>query len=239
MPEWISYDQDPAGAISFDAELLDEAEFRTANPIAVTIKVSGFEADSNGQPTDAASDALFAYEQALESALAENESDLVATVTEPNTFMLLAYAASNNAATVARGVKCPYPADVQSDTDTSWSKYEELALRGEELEEARDDEQIAQLEEEGFEQGDEITVFFALSFPDEEKLAGASRALELAGFEAPQVEEFNELQAAKRVALAPDEIKAARTQLMSIVKPFGATYDGWGIDEDEEDEVPV
>ena len=30
MPEWISYDQEPAGAISFDAELLDEAEFRAA-----------------------------------------------------------------------------------------------------------------------------------------------------------------------------------------------------------------
>jgi hypothetical protein len=239
MPEWISYDQEPAGAISFDAELLDEAEFRTANPIAITVTVSGFEADSNGQPTDAASDALFAYEQALEAALAENESDLVATVSEPNTFMLLAYAASDSAAAIARGVKCPYTADVQSASDTAWSKYEELALRGEELEEARDDEQIAQLEEEGFEQGEELTIFFALSFADEQKLAGASRALELAGFEAPQVEEFNELQAAKRIALAPDEIKAARNALLAIIKPFDGNYEGWGIDEDEEEPVEV
>ncbi len=239
MPEWISYDQEPAGAISFDAELLDETDFRTANPVAITVKVSGFEADSNGQPTDKASDALFAYEQALESALAENDSDLVATVTEPNSFMLLAYAESEKAATIARGVKCPYAADVQSESDASWSKFEELALRGDELEEARDDEQIAQLEEEGFEPGEEITIFFALSFPNGESVARAAKALELAGYEAPHVEEFNELQAARRVALAPDAIKAARNALLSIIKPFDGNYEGWGVDEDEEEEVPV
>lgn len=239
MPEWISYDQEPAGAISFDAELLDDAEFRAANPIAVTVTVSKFDVDANGQPTDEASDALFAYEQALESALAEHESDLAATATEPNSFMLLAYAATEEAASVARGVKCPYPADVRIESDPSWAKFEELALRGDELEEARDDEQISQLEDEGFELGEELTIFFALSFTDEKQLAGASKALELAGFEAPQVEEFNELQAAKRVALTPDAIKGARTAVLSIVKPFDATYEGWGIDEDEEEEAPV
>ena len=239
MPEWISYDQEPAGAISFDAELLDEAEFRAANPVAITVKISGFEADSNGQPTDEASDALFAYEQALESALAENESDLVATVTEPNSFMLLAYAESENAATIARAIKCPYPADVQSEKDPTWAKFEELALRGEELEEARDDEQIAQLEEEGFEPGEELTIFFALSFHNEESVARAAKALELAGYEAPHVEEFNELQAARRIALTPEAIKGTRNALLAIIKPFDGNYEGWGVDEDEEDDVPT
>ena len=226
MPEWISYDQETAGAVMFDAELLDDQEYRSAYPTALIITVTGFDTDADGDPTDLAAQALFGYEQALESALGEHDCDIVVTVSDPNKYILIGYTDSSDIESSARAVACPFKADVRTESDPSWKHYEEYALRGEELEEARDDEQISQLIEEGIEEGEEITIIFDVFLPDfdeyDDNFPGVVSDL-----------------LTQTIELTPDAVKEARLKLQAAIKPFNGIYEGWGVDEDDEEPVEV
>lgn len=219
MPEWISYDLDPAGAVTFDAEVLDDKEFRAAYPVALIITVTGFETDEDGDPTDLAAQSLFGYEQAIEAALEEHDCDIVASASESKTYTIIAYAETTDAESTARAVPCAFKVDVRSERDENWTHYEKYALRGDELEQARDDEQISQLEDEGFEQGEEINIFFDVFFPDREDIP----------------EDIEPLMAVT-VKLEPEAIKVAREKLVSAIARYNGVYEGWGIDDDEEPE---
>ena len=224
MPEWISYDQESAGAVMFDAELLDDQEYRSAYPTALIITVTGFETDADGDPTDLAAQSLFGYEQALEAALGEHDCDIVVTVSDPSTYTILAYTDSSDVEGAARAVACPFKVDIRTESDASWSHYEKYALHGDELEEARDDEQISQLVDEGIEEGEEITLVFDVFLPehDEENLP-------------PEVENV----LVQEVRLTPEAVKAARQKVQAAIKPFNGVYEGWGVDEDDEEPVEV
>lgn len=208
----------------FDAELLDDQEYRSAYPTALIITVTGFDTDAQGEPTDLAAQALFGYEQALETALDEHDCEIVVTVSDPNTYIILGYTASPEAESAARAVACPFKADVRTEHDESWKHYEEYALRGEELEEARDDEQISQLVDEGIEEGEEVTLVFDVFLPehDEENLP-------------TDVEDV----LAQTVKLTPDAVKAARQKVQAAIKKYNGVYEGWGVDEDDEEPVEV
>ena len=227
MPEWISYDQESAGAVMFDAELLDDQEYRSAYPTALIITVTGFDTDAEGEPTDLAAQALFGYEQALESALDEHDCEIVVTVSDPNKYIIIGYTASSDVESTVRGVACPYTADVRTERDDTWKHYEEYALRGEELEEARDDEQISQLIDEGIEEGEEITLVFDVFLPDHDEYEDENFPVE--------VREV----LAQTVKLSPDAVKAARQKVQTAIKPFNGVYEGWGVDEDDEEPVEV
>ena len=224
MPEWISYDQESAGAVMFDAELLDDQEYRSAYPTALIITVTGFESDADGDPTDLAAQALFGYEQALEAALEEHDCDIVVTVSDPSKYTILAYTDSSEAEATARSVACPFKAEIRSESDAKWNHYEQYALRGEELEEARDDEQISQLIDEGIEEGEEITLVFDVFLPDHED--------DTENFP-PEVENV----LVQSVRLTPEAVKAARQKVQAAIKPFNGIYEGWGVDEDDEEPV--
>ena len=227
MPEWISYDQESAGAVMFDAELLDDQEYRSAYPTALIIEVTGFDADAQGEPTDLAAQALFGYEQALEGALEEHDCEIVVTVSDPNKYIIIGYAPSADVEGSARAVACPFKADVRTERDDTWKHYEEFALRGEELEEARDDEQISQLVDEGIEEGEEITLVFDVYLPDHDQYDEENFPTEIADI------------LTQTVKLTPEAVKAARQKVQAAIKPFNGVYEGWGVDEDDEEPVEV
>src|SRR6185312_305978 len=141
----------------------------SAYPTALIISITGFDSDASGEPTDLAAQALFGYEQALEAALADRDCEIVVTVSDPKQYTIIAYADSSEVEDVARAVACPFSRELRVEADPEWKHYEQYALQGEELEEARDDEQISQLVDEGIEEGEEITLVFDVFLPEHDE----------------------------------------------------------------------
>jgi len=240
MPDWISYQtgDEPSLEVSVDVELDDDRDFRADYPYAVTIAASGFSVDTDGQPTEAAAEQLFTLEQRVESACEEHDAESVCTVSGAGRYIIYAYAANAEVDTALRealaGLKPPVTVSVER--DDQWQTYERYVLRGEQLEDARDADQIAQLDEEGEDLDQPFEVIFDCNVPDA-RASEALQALRQAGFETlnESDDEGDEIQAVRTMSLTPQNLKAARAEIVRIVTPLGGAYDGWGIDPDDEE----
>jgi hypothetical protein len=42
------------------------------------------------------------------------------------------------------------------------------------------------------------------------------------------------IEASRSMLVTPQNLKAARADILRAIAPFGGTYEGWGIDPDEE-----
>lgn len=241
MTEWISYESsdEPVSEVSIDVDLDDDADFRQEHPVAIIVTARGFDADSDGQPNGAQSDGLYELEQAVERAFSENEGALTCTVTADGSFRLYGYAATSAAEAAVRGAASSnaFRVDVRSESDADWSHYEANILRGEELEEARDEDQIEQLAEGGNDMNAYYDVDFALEFDTYDDARASVAALQEAGFLANDplgdIQE-REVSAVRTMQLTPEALKAARLQLQSIIAPHSGHYAGWGAEQTTE-----
>lgn len=241
MAEWISYETDgePAAEVSVDVDFADDEDFRRTHPFVVTVTVSGFATDAEGLPDDAVSDRLYEIEQKVDLALASNDAALTCTITGNGSFALCGYATSRaiEATIDAAIASSSFKIEVHADNDAPWAQYERYVLRGEELEEARDAEQIDQLVELGEDVTQEYEVVFDLEFDTNEGLRRSLQPLRDAGFAA--LDETYEGQtvasATLTMPLTTEGLKAARARLLAVVTPLGGHYDGWGADPLEEE----
>ena len=234
--EWFSYEtaDEPASEVSIDVDFDADPDFRAKHPIAVVVTIRGFAADSGGQPNDDQAAALYDLELAVENTLEANDAALVCTISGGGSFVLCGYAADSSAENAMRSVVTPTPfaIDVRSENDAAWSRYEAYILRGEELEEARDADQIDQIL--GSEEDDNATyeIDFSLEFDTIEGLKASIPAIEAAGFEVHGETEYEDsepqLWATRVLELDVDVLKAARAQLEQIIAPNGGHYEGWG-----------
>lgn len=246
MADWIPYETSdtPSLEVSVDVDFAEDATFRNAHPNLLTITASAFSTDSDGQPTDGSAQALFSLEQQLESVCDEHDAAAVCTVSGAGSYKIYAYAAGTEAGEALRDrvAGLQIKIDVQSQRDDAWATYERYVLRGEELEEARDDDQIAQMDEAGEDLTQQFDVVFDCEIP-EGKEAAALQALRKAGFDTEEESYDGVIEASRAMQVTPENLKAARTQIVSAITPLGGTYEGWGIDptadeaeyEDDED----
>jgi hypothetical protein len=237
MAEFLSYESGDAvpAEVSFDADFLDDAEFRGAHPFAVIAEIRGFAADEDGQPGDDVADALYDVESAIESAVNAAGGALVATATEEGVFTIVCYAATGSVSDAVRAAAGKaFAVDVHVERDDSWSEYERYALRGEELEGARDAAQIEQLAEEGADLHRDYAVLFDVQFPEPQRVPDAAAALEAAAFTSGVFEEDGGgIVVECVIPLTLESLKNARTRIIGAIAPFGGRYEGWGIDDEE------
>lgn len=241
MADWIPYEtgDTPSLEVSVDVDFADDDTFRKAHPNLLTITASGFAIDPDGQPTDGSAQALFRLEQQLEAVCDEHDAAAVCTVSGAASYKIYVYAAGNEAADALRGrvADLQIAIDVQSQRDDAWATYERYALRGEELEEARDNDQIAQMDEAGEDLARQFDVVFDCEIPDG-KEAAALQALRNAGFATEDESYDSVIEASRSMFVTPENLKAARAEIVRVIAPFGGTYEGWGIDPDsDEDEI--
>ena len=238
MADWIPYETSdtPSLEVSVDVDFAGDDAFRKAHPNLLTIAVSKFATDADGQPTDASAQALFNLEQQLETVCEEHDAAAVCTVSGAGSYTIYAYAASDEAATVLRaGVAAlGIAVDVQSTRDDDWATYERYVLRGEELEEARDNDQIAQMDEAGEDLSEPFTVVFDCDIPDGSEDA-AMNALEDANFDVGEESYDGIIEASRSMIVTAANLKAARLDIVRAIAPFGGTYEGWGIDPDADE----
>lgn len=240
MADWIPYETSdtPSLEVSVDVDFAEDDTFRKAHPNLLTITASAFATDSDGQPTDASAQALFSLEQQLEAVCDEHDAAAVCTVSGAGSYKIYVYAAGTEAAEALRervaGLQIAI--DIQSQRDDAWATYERYVLRGEELEEARDNDQIAQMDEAGEDLTQEFDVVFDCEVP-EGKEAAALQALRSAGFDTEEESYDGVIEASRSMRVTPPNLKAARTQIVSAIKPLGGTYEGWGIDPDADEAV--
>jgi hypothetical protein len=241
MADWIAYETSdtPSLEISVDVDFADDDSFRKTHPNLLTITASQFAIDPDGQPTDGSAQALFSLEQQLEAVCDEHDAAAACTVSGAGSYTIYAYAADTEAANAlrARIAGLQIPVDVQSQRDDAWATYERYVLRGEELEEARDNDQIAQMDEAGEDLSEEFHVVFDCEIP-EGKEDAALRALANAGFDTEEESYDGVVEAGRTMLVTPENLKAARADIMRIIAPFGGTYEGWGIDPDAGQEEP-
>jgi Regulator of ribonuclease activity B/Family of unknown function (DUF695) len=238
MADWIAYETSdtPSLEVSVDVDFADDDTFRKAHPNLLTITASQFATDPDGQPTDGSAQALFSLEQQLETVCDERDAVTVCTLSGAGSYKIFVYAAGTEAADAlrARIRSLQIAVDVQSERDEAWATYERFVLRGEELEEARDNDQIAQMDEAGEDLSEEFDVVFDCEIP-EGKEAAALRALAAAGFEVEEESYDGVIEASRAMLVTPENLKGARAQIVSAIKPFGGTYEGWGIDPDADE----
>jgi hypothetical protein len=243
MADWIPYEtsDSPSLEVSVDVDFAGDDAFRKAHPNLLTISASGFATDPDGQPTDANAQALFSLEQQLETVCDEHDAAAVCTVSGAGSYTIYAYAAGDEAAPALRErtANLQLKIDITSERDDAWGTYERYVLRGEELEEARDNDQIAQMDEAGEDLSEEFDVIFDCEIPDGKEEA-ALQALRNAGFETEEESYDGVIEASRTMLVTPENLKAARTEIVRAIAPFNGTYEGWGIDpgvdEDEPDE---
>ncbi|HTU69232.1 MAG TPA: DUF695 domain-containing protein [Candidatus Baltobacteraceae bacterium] len=243
MSEWIPYatSDDPSTEVSIDVDFDGEREFQRSHPYLVTLAITKFATDGDGQPTDAAASEIFELEGRLEAAGEEHDAEPVCTVSRSGTYEIYSYAAD---AAAADGLKAAAAGtslrvDVRVERDAAWTTYERYILRGEELEEARDADQIAQMDEAGEDLTRRYEIIFDCEVPAE-SVRAAMRALQSAGFSTSEEDEEFEtvVEAGRTMLLTPQNLKAARAEIEGVITPLGGTYEGWGInpDDDELDE---
>jgi Regulator of ribonuclease activity B len=70
----------------------------------------------------------------------------------------------------------------------------------------------------------------------EGKEAAAAKALASASFDVSEEPYDSEtvIEASRSMLVTPQNLKAARADILRAIAPFGGTYEGWGIDPDEE-----
>jgi regulator of RNase E activity RraB len=239
MAEWISYESAdaPPAEISIDVDFDEDDEFRETHPHAAIVTVSGFRAGGDGQPDDQTADALYELESGIEAALNASGGALVCTVTEGAKFTLYGYVEEASNLEMLRSVSQPaLKIDIRGERDDAWKFYDEYILRGEELEEARDAEQLEQLEEAGADLDAPVVVSFYIEFPSNDRLRDALPPLQKAGYTVPEIsaEFFSDegVTVAREIVLTLENLMSERTKINAIVAPFEGQYDGWGVDED-------
>ena len=253
MTEWLSY---PAkidgknGVVDIDVDL-EDAAFRKAHPVALEISVVDFAVDGDGMPTDGADETLYALEQNLETTLAAEEGggSVTLTLVGDGMYKCLAYVkdgiVQKKLGEVAKATGLEWIVTITD--DPAWRKYLQWLLKGEDLEAARDRAQLEELEYAGTDMTLPMEVTFEFSFADPQNAEKANKALASAGYEVHRdVEQMEALDqegehgdfvgAATTIATMPtaDAIGEARRKIASIVAPFEAVYEGWGIDPDDE-----
>ncbi|GAC1354640.1 MAG: hypothetical protein NVSMB31_14910 [Vulcanimicrobiaceae bacterium] len=244
MPEWISYEtaDAPPLEISIDVDLADDHEFRAAHPNAIVVTVKDFDVSGEGQPDDGTAAKLYDFEEVVEATLDSHNGALACTVSGSGAFRLYGYAAETGIDGIVRNAiaSLKFRSDVQGAPDPAWTNYDRYALRGEELEEARDSEQLDQLQESGEDLSEEFDTAFYINFDSVEQARGGAKALAKAGFEISSaeidslMEGENEVMANRSMNISPDSLKEARAQVNAAVAPFGGRYNGWGAYPDEE-----
>lgn len=237
MAEWISYESadSPPAEVSIDVDLATDQAFRNAHPYALTVTVRGFRAERDGLPSDEVSEALYAIESRIESALDSNDAALACTVSGEGAFTLIGYARTSAIDALVREAigSTRFNVAIDVTSDASWSSYENYALTGDELEEARDAEQLDQLEDAGDNLSLKREVDFAVSFNDAKNAARASAALRETGFVVPPAEFLDGATAydvSRTMALSPELLDAQRKAIVTTIEPFGGTYRGWSAD---------
>lgn len=238
MADWIPYETSdtPSLEISIDVDFADDATFRKAHPNLLTITASQFASDPDGQPTDASAQALFSLEQQLEAICDELDAATVCTISGASSYKIYVYAAGTDAGAALRDrvAGLPIAVDIQSVRDDPWATYERYVLRGEVLEEARDNDQIAQMDEGGEDLAQKFDVVFDCDIP-EGKEDAALQALRNAGFDTEDESYDGVIEASRSMNVTPANLKAARADILRVIAPFGGTYEGWGIDPDADE----
>jgi hypothetical protein len=241
MADWIAYETSdtPSLEISVDVDFADDDSFRKTHPNLLTITASQFATDPDGQPTDGSAQALFSLEQQFEAVCDEHDAAAVCTLSGAGSYTIYAYTAGTEAgdALRARIAGLQIAIDVESQRDDAWATYERYVLRGEELEEARDNDQIAQMDEAGEDLSEEFHVVFDCEIP-EGKEDAALRALTDAGFDTEEESYDGVVEASRTMLVTPENLKTARADIMRVIAPFGGTYEGWGIDPDADEDEP-
>lgn len=239
MAEWISYESadEPPAEVSIDVDFDEDAEFKKAHPYAAIVTVSGFPTGSDGQPDDATANALYEMESGIEAALNASGGVLAMTVSEDAKFTLYGYVEDASNVDLLRTVTQPsLSVDVQSERDDAWANYERYILRGEELEQARDAEQLEQLDEAGALLDEPVEVSFYLEFESSDGLRDALPQLRSAGYNVPEIsaEYFSDegMTVSREMVLSPESLSAERAKIDAIIEQHGGAYDGWAVDED-------
>jgi Family of unknown function (DUF695)/Regulator of ribonuclease activity B len=240
MSEWIPYETGdaPSLEVSIDVDFDGDDDFKKTHPFLVRVSITHFAIDDGGQPTEAAAEELFDLEQRLESACEESDAESVCTISGSGKYEILIYAAGMDAAAALKedAATASFSIDVTVDRDDAWKAYDRYILRGEKLEDARDADQIAQMDEAGEDLTQEFDVTFDCEVSEGSESA-AARALNDIGFETPRDVYDGVIPATRTMLVTVENLKAARTQIARAIAPFSGTYEGWGIDPDEaEDE---
>jgi hypothetical protein len=242
MAEWISYESAdvPPAEVSIDVDFDDDAQFKTAHPYAAIVTVSGFSGDAEGQPNDSTADVLYDLERQVESALNASGGSLVCTVSEDSKFTLYGYVADTaNADALASISLSSLQVGARSERDDTWENYGRYILRGEELEAARDAEQLGELEDIGAFLDEPVDVSFYLEFDNTQSLRDALPALRNAGYTVPQFEGVIDdgMTVVRNMLLTAENLAAVRANLQHVTAPYNGRYDGWSADEDELEET--
>ncbi|HTU83210.1 MAG TPA: DUF695 domain-containing protein [Candidatus Acidoferrales bacterium] len=238
MSEWLSYTRDEGGApavVDFNAEL-DDRDVRAQCATCISLVLSGYQCDAGGMPTDSVDDELYALERRLEDALDARGGVLAATLAQKGTYEFLAYAPadlSQACADLARAAGFAVASYAAAD-DPQWTRYARLALSGDELEDARDREQLEELETAGEDLERAREIFFDFDFPDGERAEAARTAFGGGTIEAAGAtdDEGTEVQTVFVAVPTLEAVRAERTRLSAIALRFGGVYRGWGTDPD-------
>lgn len=247
MPEWIPYEtsDEPALEVSIDVDLDEDAAFRKSHPYAVTLAVSGFPVDAGGQPDDTTAETLFGLEQRADTICSGSDAALACTVSGDSKYLLIAYAASNALEAALREALTghSFAMDVRSERDDAWAVYERYALRGDDLENARDADLILQMQEAGEDLSQEYAVTFEWSLQNKRSLDAALQALRNAEYDVPNELYDDIIPVTVEMFITEEDLQDARAAIAQVLAPYQARYEGWEFDalEDEElaDEEPV
>lgn len=243
MAEWISYESadEPPAEVSIDIDFDQDPDFRQAHPYAAIVTASGFSAGADGQPDDSVAHTLYDLEREVEARLSSPGGALVCTVSEDAKFTLYGYVADTSNVDALRAISVPeLSIDVASERDDAWNYYGRYILRGEELEGARDAEQLGELEDNGALLDEPLDVTFYLEFNDNTSLRSAIPALRNAGYEVPEFI-FNDsddgMTVTTEMLLTAENLANERAKLQCVIAPFNGHYNGWSLDEDELEEL--
>jgi hypothetical protein len=91
------------------------------------------------------------------------------------------------------------------------------------------------------EAGEDLTQAFDVIFDcevPEGKEDAALRALAAAGFETEEESYDGVVEASRAMLVTPENLKAARADIMRAITPLGGTYEGWGIDPTADEDEP-
>jgi len=231
MPEWIPYEtsDEPALEVSIDVDLDEDATFRKSHPYAVTLTVSGFPVDASGQPDDTTAETLFGLEQRADTICSGSDAALACTVSGDSKYLLIAYGQSNALEGALREglTGHSFTMDIQGQRDDAWAVYERYALRGDDLENARDADLILQMQDAGEDLSDEYAVTFEWSLQNERSLDAALQALRSADYDVPD-ELFDDIiPVTIEMFITEEDLQTARAGIAKVLAPYQARYEGW------------
>jgi hypothetical protein len=242
--EWLSYDDnDAAGApavVDFDAAL--EGAERPAYAHRIDLTVRGFTPDADGLPVDAAEDQLYGVERQLEALLGDG-GVIAVSVASGGSFTWHAYArdASHDADLESAARESGLATSLSGADDPQWQTYARYALVGEELECARDCEQLEELSNEGVDLSVPREIDFDYEFPDPQSAAAAYEAFTDEDDDRDRIGGHVDgdvtIHVPRVVVPTPDAIRLARIELNALFVSRGGTYAGWGMDPDGDYDV--